>query len=92
MKIRVMTTADKGHKKAPTMQEAAGMPVRVTSFSAATPSSKTEALVILTGGSIRSIVCRPGECDLYLSPWATFQLIAPEPVIDPEKTTEVQRG
>lgn len=60
------------------MRTVAGLPVRITSFQRATPSHKSEALVVLTRGTMRSVVARPGEMTLYLSPRAEYRMFEPE--------------
>lgn len=87
MKITIWRGKDKSKAsgvahKTPVM-EMKGVPVRVTTFPQATRSSGAEAVVIITGGQIRSVVARAGEMDLYLSPRAEFRCIEPDP---PEPT------
>ena len=75
MILRVWIAGRKPNAKA---AESRGLPVRITTYEKATQTSKVETLLIMQRGSIRSIVCRPGECDLYLSPRAQFKLLDPE--------------
>lgn len=74
MKARVILAGSKEP-----IAEAAGLPIRVTTFSQAKQSSKSEVVVILEGGKMRSIVYRAGEVDIYLSPRARFRMLVPTP-------------
>jgi len=85
--MRVWRGKDKGKSvpidsKTPAT-EIKGVPVRITTFPQANRTSGAEGVVILTRGSIRSIVARAGEMDLYLSPRAEFRVIEPEPPAEP---------
>lgn len=92
MKIRVWRGKDRS-KTAPVdrktpMTEVQGLPVRVTTYQAATRSHGAEAVVIVSRGQIRSVVVWGGEMDLYLSARAEFRCILPDPP-KAEKTVEV---
>lgn len=57
-------------------ESVAGMPARVTSFQRAEITSSSEALVVITRGRVRSVVARPGEMTVYLSPRAEYRVVA----------------
>jgi hypothetical protein len=90
MKIRVWHSKDKSKASRNDTSrlvatEMKGVPVRVTTYPQATRTSGAEAVLILTRGSIRSVVARAGELNLYLSARAEFRVIEPDPP-EPGKT------
>ena len=83
MKISIFLAKDKSKTVAPVdsktpVAEMKGVPVRVTDYQAATRSHGAEAVAIILGGRIRSVVASAGEMKLYLSPRAKFRLIEPD--------------
>jgi hypothetical protein len=82
MKMRVWMASDRSKARKASRSasvEVKGLPVRVTTYPQATRTSSAEAVVIVTRGSIRSVVARAGELDLYLSARAEFTVIEPDP-------------
>jgi hypothetical protein len=83
MKISIFLAKDKSKtvaradSKTP-VAEMKGVPVRVTSYQGATRTHGTEAAVIITPQSFRSVVASAGEMKLYLSPRAKFRVIEPD--------------
>ena len=96
MKISVFMARDKskasaGASKAP-VAEAKGVPARVTTYGGAARSHASEALLVVTRGSVRSFTATAGELKVYLSARAEFSLVGIDPEAQDKAAAEAAGG